>query len=978
VTPPAIRILESPDAFPADAAAALQAGPGDDPARWLALVSAALYVCPELVADDVAANLGRLIAKPDLDGGTRDSAGQVLSLAVPFAASAVAAATGLIATRGLPDTCKRIAIEALRVAVFWRIEGLDLEAVIAAAEAETFGPIRGGLLEGVIEPTLLAEATPQSSLVERAARLHVDENGRKHFLYWLRGKAGIEPGAGTFAWHKAVLEGLGPGRRRALIVHNINDGQGDEIARTGALVQALLDFNRELDIAIVTRRLHLYSHPRVAAVPIGDRERVQEGMAGPFDAVIDFFEPEIQEVDYDPVLERAVEELRVRHRPFLDVRSRKGFNHFLFETVRIEGQEVAASMGIDRRRIANNYDPAMRLIAELGLPARRGEQTPGSEPAFAGRPWSAAEAFWNGIARGGRLALLAPFGGAERLKGFTDPEAISAEILRLAGEGFRVVVMPTGASWGTSRAAEEAIALLPQNAREAAAVGPAPDSPAGTIPRDESLSFADSVMRLTLFGIRAADVVVTVEGWMAHAAHSFGKPYRVLMLPYSHGPEWLPYGRSTRQTAVLAARAAAARIEAPLIEQPRKQALLFTLRDLRREPAAAALGAIRGALASEDRDVRLAAAEALAAQPGPEAAATLAELLSDPSHLVRAAAAGALLDRRVIPSGVDEQALLAHVWMGPMNRDWGPILRLRAGARPALETAVQGDDPVVRREAARALRLLDFKPEAKQPRAGKLAQLLGPMRHQAAEQPAVLILTPVKDAAAFIPGYYKRITRLTYPPNRISIGFLEGDSRDGTYDELKDRLPRFRKRFRRAGLWKRDFGFRIPENTTRWAEHLQAERRAVLARSRNHLLFRALDDEDWVLWLDADVIEFPGDIIEKLLATGKDIVQPHCVVEEGGPTFDRNAWRNHGKLMMEDMRQEGELVELDAVGGTMLLVRADLHREGLIFPPAPYGRRSALAREGGELETEGLGILARDMGYRCWGMPRLEIKHVKW
>jgi peptide chain release factor subunit 1 len=29
----------------------------------------------------------------------------------------------------------------------------------------------------------------------------------------------------------------------------------------------------------------------------------------------------------------------------------------------------------------------------------------------------------------------------------------------------------------------------------------------------------------------------------------------------------------------------------------------------------------------------------------------------------------------------------------------------------------------------------------------------------------------------------------------------------------------------------------------------------------------------------------------------------------------------------------------------------------------------------GELETEGLGIMAGDMGYQCWGMPNLEILH---
>jgi hypothetical protein len=29
----------------------------------------------------------------------------------------------------------------------------------------------------------------------------------------------------------------------------------------------------------------------------------------------------------------------------------------------------------------------------------------------------------------------------------------------------------------------------------------------------------------------------------------------------------------------------------------------------------------------------------------------------------------------------------------------------------------------------------------------------------------------------------------------------------------------------------------------------------------------------------------------------------------------------------------------------------------------------------GEIETEGLGIMAHDMGHECWGMPNLEVKH---
>lgn len=74
-------------------------------------------------------------------------------------------------------------------------------------------------------------------------------------------------------------------------------------------------------------------------------------------------------------------------------------------------------------------------------------------------------------------------------------------------------------------------------------------------------------------------------------------------------------------------------------------------------------------------------------------------------------------------------------------------------------------------------------------------------------------------------------------------------------------------------------------------------------------------------------------------------------------------------------------MRLDAVGGTMLLIRADLHRDGLIFPAFPYGAGSSRIRSShplwgkGEIETEGLGIMAADMGVQCWGLPDLEIIH---
>lgn len=242
-------------------------------------------------------------------------------------------------------------------------------------------------------------------------------------------------------------------------------------------------------------------------------------------------------------------------------------------------------------------------------------------------------------------------------------------------------------------------------------------------------------------------------------------------------------------------------------------------------------------------------------------------------------------------------------------------------------------------------------------------------------------------------SYFDGLRRLDYPPELISLGLLESDSSDGTYAAFQAEVEKLQDHFASARLWKKDFGFHIPPGSNRWDRGLQKDRRAVLARSRNHLLFRALREQHWVLWLDVDVIDYPPDLIQRLMATGADIVQPHCVKEYGGPTFDRNAWRDHGKLCLYDLKPEGELVELDAVGGTALLVRADIHREGLVFPTFFLGREIKRVRRDnqchsrldflrawrgdyrGEIETEGLGIMAHEMGYRCYGMPHLEILH---
>ena len=246
---------------------------------------------------------------------------------------------------------------------------------------------------------------------------------------------------------------------------------------------------------------------------------------------------------------------------------------------------------------------------------------------------------------------------------------------------------------------------------------------------------------------------------------------------------------------------------------------------------------------------------------------------------------------------------------------------------------------------------------------------------------SVLILTPVKNAAQHLKGYFERLSSLTYDRSLLSLALLESDSTDGSYERLGELSGSAREHLRSVKLFKRDYNFSMPPALPRWESGLQLARRAILARSRNQLLFRALDDEDWVLWLDVDVVKFPPNLIELLLSYDLDILHPDCVREPGGESFDRNAWKDDGKLHMHDLRGTGKPVRIDSVGGTALLVRADLHRDGLVFPCYRYGIEPPAIRNKhpvwgkGEIETEGLAVMARDMGVQCWGLPDLELIH---
>lgn len=188
---------------------------------------------------------------------------------------------------------------------------------------------------------------------------------------------------------------------------------------------------------------------------------------------------------------------------------------------------------------------------------------------------------------------------------------------------------------------------------------------------------------------------------------------------------------------------------------------------------------------------------------------------------------------------------------------------------------------------------------------------------------------------------------------------------------------------------------------------------------RNWLLTIALRDHDWVLWLDSDLWDAPHDLLQKLMASKKDLVVPNCIVADSDPprTYDLNSWqetpeslqqldglpasqlvvegygerptfRKHigslgGQCSSTSLEGAGEdtdqnaaaaaqprpascTVKLDGIGGSSILARGDLFRSGLNFPAFVFQHA---------VETEGLAKVAKAMGHQPYGMPNVHVFH---
>lgn len=269
----------------------------------------------------------------------------------------------------------------------------------------------------------------------------------------------------------------------------------------------------------------------------------------------------------------------------------------------------------------------------------------------------------------------------------------------------------------------------------------------------------------------------------------------------------------------------------------------------------------------------------------------------------------------------------------------------------------------------------------------------------------VLILTPM---AKFLPEYWANLNKLTYPHNLISLGFIvprtaEGDQALKQLEMAVKRVQSKPHKFKKITILRQDTdSLESQLEKDRHALLAQKERRSMMALARNSLLFTAIaPSTTWVMWLDADIVETPPTILEDMIAHDKPILS--CNVyqrwdDNGTPAirpYDFNNWveSEEGlriasemeddeiivegyseiatyRALMAHFYNENEksdvLMELDGVGGGAVLVNADVHRDGAMFPSFPFYHL---------IETEGFAKMAKRLGYEVYGMPHYLVYH---
>ena len=319
----------------------------------LAALAAILYSRPDLIDEALIERFARLPTRGSLSGFIGKAVVTVFEFlaASPLAAEGWTRLRALLRDDALPPASRNLLLPLVDDYVRWREGLIGLDEALDLAGCPALADHRAFLLDHVVEPFVFT--TPQQFTVERLRRIDAlfgTMPRYRYVLFALASRRRLARGAAThlrrrlanqFRLHR-VAATLRERRPFALLaVMNARIGQGDEIVRVVPLLQSLLDGNPALTVTLITRRTYLYDNPRVTAVAIDDAAGIDSALAARWEGVFEVFEPLVPEVAFRPDLHAAIDRLLAERPPALVIKANVGHNHFTYQTVAIDGDDVA-------------------------------------------------------------------------------------------------------------------------------------------------------------------------------------------------------------------------------------------------------------------------------------------------------------------------------------------------------------------------------------------------------------------------------------------------------------------------------------------------------------------------------------------------------------------------------------------------------------------------------------------------------------
>jgi len=223
-----------------------------------------------------------------------------------------------------------------------------------------------------------------------------------------------------------------------------------------------------------------------------------------------------------------------------------------------------------------------------------------------------------------------------------------------------------------------------------------------------------------------------------------------------------------------------------------------------------------------------------------------------------------------------------------------------------------------------------------------------------ADWPKVMVAMPVRNDAAWLRDCLDSMLRMDYPHDRLRFVIGYGESTDQSRRVLEDTFT------------SSDVAYIIIDDKPR----NPLLRNALYLADVMNFLQSQLADEDYILYLDADIVGVPNELLKTLIKADKDIVAP-CPISERNPGefvfYDNYVFRDlNGRDFTSVARnpkhpwlRKTSPVEMMSIG-TMGLVTRRVANEVHWDNPIPWLQYC---------------LEARRKNFHVWALPFLRIKH---